>query len=151
MQDLVSKWVQEGQIYVWRYRSPPRGLRGWHFTGDPTGCRSIRSLLDHMAGGTACHRTLALGHASDAIVAVPVSGRAVQGHFTRLRIEYRPNEHRLGLTAEDDRLTMTVGGSLLVGLASAFTSVEIGQGDFGLATSKERDAEIWWFWWMPQV
>ena len=60
MRNGVNEWVQEGRLYVWRYADPKRGWRGWHFTADPAGCRSVRNLLDRMHSGEPCHRTLRL-------------------------------------------------------------------------------------------
>lgn len=62
MRDWVAEWRQEGEIFVWRYPKQSKHAGEWHFTGDPVGCRSIRNLIDRMAGGEACHRTMRLWH-----------------------------------------------------------------------------------------
>jgi hypothetical protein len=151
MRDWVSEWVQEGRLYVWRYLDPRPGWRGWHFTADPAGCRSVRNLLDRMQGGGPSHRTLRLERVTEEILSVPNYGRNSAGRYVRLRIAYRPECEALQLSAEDDLLVMTVGGRRLRKLSAAFAEVETGGGDFGIHTSDDREAASWMFWWMPDV
>lgn len=149
MRQGVAEWVQDGRLYVWRYAQPNRSWRGWHFTADPSGCRSIANLLDRMHGGDACHRTLRLDEVTDAILAGPNYGHSIAGRFTKLRIEYRPEAENLDLQAEADVLTMIVAPARLRKVVTAFRHVEIGTGDFGIETSSSRKADHWMFWWMP--
>ena len=151
MRDWVSEWVQEGRLYVWRYADPKRGWRGWHFTADPPGCRSVRNLLDRMQGGGPSHRTLGLERVTDAILSVPNCGQKSRGNFRRLRIAYRPECEDLRLEAEGDLLIMTVGARRLRKLSAAFAEVETGGGDFGIDASDDRKADQWMFWWVPDV
>ncbi len=152
MRDWVSEWVQEGRLYVWRYADPDRSCRGWHFTADPAGCRSVRNLIDRMQGGEASGRTLRLDKVTDAILSVPNYGRKTAGSFGRLRIAYRPECDALRLAAEeDDLLVMTIGGRRARKLSAAFAEIEKGGGDFGVDTSDDRKADSWMFWWMPDV
>jgi hypothetical protein len=65
MKNWVNEWVQDGAIYIWRYPGTNRARNGWHFTGNPAGCRSIRNLLDGTRGGEDCYRTLTLGRISE--------------------------------------------------------------------------------------
>lgn len=149
MRNGVNEWVQEGRLYIWRYANPRRSWAGWHFTGDPAGCRSIRNLLDRMHGGEPCHRTLRLEPVTDAILSVPNYGRKPAGRFEKLRIEYRPECGDLGLSPADEALIMTVGDRRLRKLSAAYAEVEIGMGDFGIHTSESWKSEYWMFWWMP--
>ncbi len=151
MRNWVSKWVQDGRLYVWRYADAGRGWRGWHFTADPTGCRSIRNLLDRMHAGEPCHRTLKLEPVTEAILSVPNYGHRMKGRFEKLRIEYVPGFDELRMTPGGAALTMTVGDRRLRKLSAAFAEVEVGIGDFGIATSDEKRAETWMFWWMPRI
>lgn len=151
MTNGVNEWSQEGQLYVWRYANPKRGWRGWHFTADPTGCRSVRNLLDRMHGGEACHRTLKLGTVTDAILRVPNYGVKAMGKFEKLRIEYLPGFDNLYLSPEEPALIMTVGDRRLRSLTAAFAEVEVGLGDFGIGTSDKKNADTWMFWWMPRI
>jgi hypothetical protein len=150
MRDFVNEWRQEGRLFVWRYRAPRSGYRGWHFTGDPDGCRSLRNLLDCMMGGSARHRTLRLSPVTTAVQDVPGSLGPLDRTFLRLRIEYCPDGRDLALHPNADLLTMTVGSHMLRKLTAALTSVETGDGDFGLNPSDDRGTETWWFWWMPR-
>jgi hypothetical protein len=152
MKDWVSEWVQEGRLYVWRYADPNRGWRGWHFTADPAGCRSMRNLLDRMNGGEQRHRTLSVERVTEAILSVPNYGHKTAGSFSRLRVAYMPEQDDLQLSEEDGGLLiMTVGHSRLRRLSAAFADVEVGGGDFGIGTSDDRKAETWMFWSMPDV
>ncbi|MBB6124911.1 hypothetical protein [Sphingobium subterraneum] len=150
MTEWVSKWVQEGRLWIWRYANPRRDWRGWHFSADPAGCRSVRNLLDRMSGGGACHRTLKLDSITDDVLRVPNYDQKSFGQFSRVRIEYQPDAQDLSLHPENDRLVLTVGNRRLQKLASAFTDVEIDGGDFGIRTSDNRRAEHWMFWWPPR-
>jgi hypothetical protein len=151
MRDWVGEWVQEGRLYVWRYADPNRSWRGWHLAADPVGCRSVRNLLDRMQGGEPRYRTLRLERVTEAILGVPSYGRKNAGNFGKLRIEYLPGCEELQLSAEEDRLGMTVGCRRLRKLSAAFADIETGGGDFGIDTSDDRKADSWMFWWMPDV
>jgi hypothetical protein len=151
MRNWVNEWVQEGSLYVWRYADPGRGWRGWHFTADPAGCRSVRNLLDRMHAGEQCHRTLKLEPVTDAILSVPNYGHKADGRFDKLRIEYLPGFDGLRMAPDGTALTMTISDRRLRQLSSAFSEVEVGMGDFGVATSNEKRAERWMFWWMLNI
>lgn len=151
MRNWVNEWVQEGQLYVWRYANPRRGWNGWHFTGDPIGCRSIRNLLDRMHGGEPCYRTLRLQDVTDAILSVPNCGQKIAGRFHKLRVEYQPQSAELKLWPEEETLIMTLGEKRLRKLSAAFAEVEVGLGDFGIDTSDDRKSDHWMFWWMPSL
>jgi hypothetical protein len=151
MRNWVAEWVQEGRLYIWRYSEPGNDWRGWHFTADPAGCRSVRNLLDRMQGGDASHRTLKLEPVTDAILSVPNYGHKAEGHFEKLRIEYVPGFDALRMASDGPSLIMTIGGQRVRKLSAAFAEVEVGTGDFGIATSDDRRAESWMFWWMPNT
>ena len=150
MRDWVSEWKQNGRVFVWRYAEPNRSWRGWHFTADQEGCRSIRNLLDRMRGGEPCYRTLNLAPISDAILSVPNYGRRTDGKFTKLRIAFEPDAIDLLLSPVGEALEMTVGNARLRFLSAAFADVENGIGDFGIAPSDNRKSDPWMFWWMPK-
>ena len=150
MRDWVSKWVQEGDICVWRYPGNSRHAGEWHFTGDTIGCRSIRNLIGRMAGGEACHRTLKLRPVARAVSDAPGFGDAKGDHFTAMRIVFRPEASDLSIDVDGERLILTLGNGRIPALRAAFADVEVGQADFGIATSHDRKAKGWWFWWMPR-
>jgi hypothetical protein len=150
MRDLVSEWRQEGRLFVWRYPELRQKWRGWHFTADPVGCRSVRNLLDRMLGGEACHRSLRTEPVTDAILRVPNFGDKTVGAFRKLRIEYEPAFQDLRILPSGEALSMTVGERRLRKVAAAFAAMEVGGGDFEIATSDSRKSEPWMFWWMPR-
>ena len=150
MRDWVSEWKQEGRIFVWRYAEPNRSWRGWHFTADQAGCRSIRNLLDRMRGGEPCYRTLNLAPVTDDILSVPNYGHKLAGKFEKLRIAFDPGAEDLQLSPVGETLEMTVGNTRLRFLTAAFADVEIGIGDFGISPSDNRKSDPWMFWWMPK-
>lgn len=150
MRDWVSEWKQEGRIFVWRYAEPNRSWRGWHFTADQAGCRSIRNLLDRMRGGEPCYRTLNLAPTTEAVLSVPNYGHKTDGKFTKLRIEFEPDAADLLLSPVGETLEMTVGNARLRFLSAAFADVEHGIGDFGISPSDNRKSDPWMFWWMPK-
>jgi hypothetical protein len=151
MRDFVSEWRQEGRLFVWRYPGFRQAWRGWHFTADPVGCRSVRNLLDRMFGGEACHRTLRIEPVTRAVLRVPNFGDKAAGVFTKLRIDYDPAFQDLRIVPDGEALTMTIGDRRLRKLAAAFAQMEAGGGDFGIATSDNSKADPWMFWWMPDI
>lgn len=151
MANEVNQWVQEGHLWVWRYRNPSSNCRGWHFSADPPGCRSVMRLLDGMGGGPACHRTLSLASVTEDVLSVPNYSRQPLGRFDRLRIEFQPDVLDLSLNPNDDRLVLVVGNARLRKLVAAFADLEIGGGDFGIATSDSRRSDPWMFWWPPRA
>lgn len=145
----VDEWVQEGRLYVWRYKQARRNWRGWQFTADPAGCRSVRNLLDRMRGGAPCHRTLNLETVTNEILSVPNYGGAIAGGFGRLRVVYRPEFDDLQIEPDGEKLVMTIGERRIGKLSAAFAEVEVGMGDFGIDASDDRKMPSWMFWWMP--
>jgi len=150
MRNGVNEWVQEGRLCVWRYAEARRGWRGWQWTADPVGCRSVRNLLDRMQGGEPCHRTLRLEPVTDAILSVPNAGHTVAQRFGRLRIEHRAEVDALRMEPAGGVLNLTVGGPRLRKLSAALGRVEMGDGDFGMDAGERKEDE-WMFWWMPDV
>lgn len=149
MCDRVAEWRQDGQIFVWRYPKRNKHAGEWHFTGDPVGCRSIRNLIDRMAGGEACHRTLKIEPVKATIAAVPNYGDPKPDRFASMRVVFEPDAPDLSMADDGDRLILTFGEKRLRTLRAAFAEVEVGIGDFGVATSDDRKEKGWWFWWMP--
>lgn len=150
MQRAISEWVQRGHLWVWRYRDPGRNCRGWHFSADPAGCRSVIELLQLMNGATASHRTLKLAPVTDDVLGVPNFPRKPLGHFRTLRIEFQPGAEELALSPDDDRLVLIVGNARLQELLGGFVEVEVGLGDIAIAPSDKRRADPWMFWWPPK-
>jgi hypothetical protein len=65
-----------------------------------------------------------------------------------LRLEFRPDFEDLEIIVVEERLALTVGNNRIKSLSAAFALVKVGNGDFGIATSENRRAESWMFWWM---
>ena len=149
MTDWVNEWVQEGQLWVWRYAEPNRSWRGWHFSADPLGCRSVRNLIDRMGGGDPCYRTLRLKPVTDAVLAMPNYGKKCAEQFPKLKIEFQPYHTDLTLVPNEGTLVLTIGDQRLRRLSSAFADVEVGNGDFEIRTSDSKRADRWMFWWPP--
>lgn len=149
MDERVAEWRQEGRIFVWRYPKRNKHAGEWHFTGNPAGCRSICDLIDRMAGGKVCHRTMRLGQVTPAISSVPNYGEPKSDRFTTIRIAFEPDAGELAMEEDGERLILTFGNKRLRSLLAAFAEVEVGIGDFGITTSDDRKEKGWWFWWMP--
>ncbi|HEV2599026.1 hypothetical protein [Sphingopyxis sp.] len=149
MHDRVAEWRQEGRIFVWRYPKRSKHAGEWHFTGDPAGCRSICDLIDRMGGESACHRTLKIAPVTAAIATVPNFGEPKADRFATMRVAFEPDAGDLSMEADGDKLILTFGNKRLHTLRAAFAEVEVGIGDFGVATSDDRKEKGWWFWWMP--
>lgn len=150
MHASINGWSQKGRLWIWQYANANRSWRGWHFAADPQGCRSIRDLLDRMSIVEACHRTLDLEFVSDSLIYGIGYGRKCARQFDKLRLQFSPSATDLSLHSEEDRLVMNVNKQRLPQLASAFAQVEMGGGDFGIATSERKRSERWMFWWPPR-
>lgn len=147
MSGTVTAWQQAGRLHVWRYATPGRSRRGWHFHADPAGCASIVDLVVRMtAGAVRCHRTLQLGAVTPAVWGLPSLGPPKGDRFAKLRIEYSPDEAALRLEEADDRLVLRIGEKRAAALSAAFTELMVGLNDFGIATSDDKRAETWMFW-----
>lgn len=150
MRDWVSEWVQEGKLWIWQYANARRGWNGWHLAADPEGCRSIRNLLDRTSGGHERHRSLKLEQVSESLLKGIGYDRKCMRQFDKLKLHFLPEAEDLSLRPEDGKLVLTVGNRRLRKLASAFAEVEVGGGDFGIATSDVKRSESWMFWWPPR-
>ena len=148
-QDL-SAWKQEGRLWVWQYANPRHDWRGWHLSGDRAGCRSIQRLLDLMEGGVPCHRTAMLSPVTDSMLKGIGFGNRSEQPRDRMRICFEPDALSVTINTQPERLVMTVGNKFLRKLVAGFTSVEIGDGDFGLRLSDDKKAEPFMFWWPPR-
>lgn len=151
MRDWVSEWVQEGKLWIWQYANAKRGWSGWHLAADPEGCRSIRNLLDRTSGGHECHRSLRLEQVSESLLKGIGYDRKCMRQFDKLKLHFLPEAEDLSLCPDDGKLVLTVGNRRLRKLASAFAEVEVGGGDFGIATSDGKRSESWMFWWPPRL
>lgn len=149
MRDWVVEWRQDGDIFVWRYPKRNKHAGEWHLTGDPAGCRSIRNLIDRMAGGEACHRTMRLGRLTPEISAVPNYGEPKPDGFASMRVAFRPDAGEMAMEEDGDRLILTFGNKQVRDLRAAITDVEVGNGDFGIRPSDDHRIKPWYFWWMP--
>ena len=53
MDDALTRWRQQGRIYLWRYTAPrSRKLASWHFAADRAGRDSLVELLDLQLSAT---------------------------------------------------------------------------------------------------
>lgn len=138
MRNWVTEWRQEGQIFVWRYPKRSKHAGEWHFTGDPAGCRSIRNLVDRMAGGAACHRTMQLGRVTPAISAIPNHGEPKPDRFASMQVAFSLDADEMTMEEDGDRLILTFGNKRVSDLRAAFADVETGNGDFGIGRSDDR-------------
>lgn len=150
MRDLVNEWVQEGRLWIWQYANARRGWQGWHFAADPAGCRSIRDLLDRMNDGQESHRSLKLEPVSEPLLQGIGYDRKCSHQYDKLKLQFLPLADDLSLHPVGDKLELTVGNRQLPKLAAAFSDVEAGGGDFGIAASGDKRSETWVFWWPPQ-
>jgi hypothetical protein len=149
MTEGVNSWRQAGHIYIWRYAKPGKSRQGWHFTADPAGSDSLIDLVERMkVAGMPAHRTLSLGTVTPDIWNVPNFGPPKADRFAKLRISYVPEAPDLRLVASEGRLELNLGAARAVYLTAAFAEVAVGLGDFGIATSNDKHAETWMFWWM---
>ena len=104
-----------------------------------------------MLGDQLCHGTVTIEPVTDSILSVPNLGRRVAESFSVLRIDYDPAFQDLEIKRHGKILIMTVGAKRLRKVSAAFAQVEVGGGDFEIATSDRGKAEPWMFWWMPDI
>jgi hypothetical protein len=147
----VNESQQEGCLYIWQYADPNSSWRGWQFSADPLGCRSIRNLLDRMQGSNACYRTLKLDPITNDVLSVPNYSHKIDKQFAKLRVEYVPSFENLEIKPNENALILKVGTRRVHDLSSAFAKIETGDGDFGIRTSDAKRSEIWMFWWAPNI
>lgn len=108
MRNQVKDWVQEGRLCVWRYAEARQGWRGWQWSADPPGARSLRNLLDRMHAGGPCYRNLRLEPASDTVLSVPNARYPVAERCEKLRADYQPGFADLHLDPAGEVLVLAV-------------------------------------------
>jgi len=145
MQNQVNNWRQEGRIFIWRYAKPNRRTHGWHFTADRRGCASFRDLLGKLRGMEGAYRTWQLEKLPEIAWSGPNLGRPKADGFRRLRIEALATGEVPRLEPEGDLLKLTLTEIGRDELYAAFTSLSIGQGDFGFTPDENGNLPPWMF------
>lgn len=146
MRGWVAEWVEDGKVWVWCYENAEPDWRGWHMTADPSGCRSIRNLLDRMNGCDACSRQIALQPVPDNLLQNVGHTQSIAPQLPNIEIQFTPDVMGMSVQKSVGKLELKIGNARIRKLAAAFAQVEIGHGDFTLATEFDR----FFFWWPPR-
>jgi len=148
MSSGVNEWKQQGKLYVWRYARAGRSRRGWHFSADRLGCISLLDLLDRLRGIDGLYRTWQLTGLKREAWRAPNYGPPKSEQFKRLRVAFKQDAEALSLTPDGEILMLSVGPASIDRLYAGFTSLSIGEGDFGIAPEATGKEPPWMFWWI---
>ena len=145
--DDLNQWCQKGQIYIWRYDTNKWDRKGWHFSGDRKGCLSFLDLLARLRNKDDQYRTWKLAPLPENAWRVPNYGRPRRDRFDRLRVNFDREATSLSFDVEGEMLILSLGPESLEKVVACFTSVSIGEGDFGISPDPNDKEPPWMFWW----
>jgi hypothetical protein len=145
MEQHISKFKLQGNIYLWKYKANTRNYPGWNFTADDLGCRSFVELLTLM-------RSSLYGSKKSIQLAEPTNAQtraAVDLMFfpaQSLLVVYKKG--RAGMWKMEKingALELSFDDDTAEKLQRAVERVRNGEGDFAISDSSEEN--ILYFWW----
>lgn len=140
-----------GKLWLWRYRTPKRGWRGWHLSADPAGAQAFMALLDFLPSDDAAYRTLPLEPVSEALLHGVGYRQACERPFAKLRVACSDEVVGLELIEEEDQLRLTMGAIGRAELRVSLHRLATGEGDFALHSATTNGRVSWHFWWPPRA
>ena len=146
----VSRWKQQGRVFLWRYVENTRNYPGWHLTADAVGARSLLELTSLMrAASWPSRTTIDLTRPTEAILKVPNNrdGEARWVGATRLCIRSAPelSPTHWDIRQVDDTVELRPGSEMLAQLDRGLHDILDGRGDYSMGGPP---AELW-FWRFP--
>lgn len=151
MQALKSPPLFSGKLWLWQYREPKQGWRGWHLSADKAGAQAFISLIDFLPSDDAAYRTLHLEPVSEALLRGVGYNQACERPLSKLRVAYSEEASGLELVDRVNHLHLTIGAVSRAELHASFRRLADGEGDFVLHTETTTGRVCWHFWWPPRA
>ncbi len=136
-----------GKLWIWQYRQPKQGWRGWHMSADGQGAQAFIALIDFLRNDHASYRTLPLEPVSEALLHGIGYNQVCDRHVAKLRVAYSSELTGLELVEEGNHLQLTIGAAGYVDLIACLHRLACGEGDFVLHTDTKKGRICWHFWW----
>lgn len=137
----MEKWLQGLDVWAWKYRDPPRGYRGAHFTALPSSCDPLLRAVDVVeAEGPGSRRSVPLRPLRPEFER-QITGGMRYKTFRRLRIIVEPGGGDLEqycVNEQGDQLLIVLTPGHLSDIRWVFESVSKGIGDGSVRPTQDR-------------
>ncbi|MCA3692763.1 hypothetical protein [Aquidulcibacter sp.] len=140
-----------GKLWIWQYRQPKEGWRGWHVSADRAGAEAFITWINFLRSDDAAYRTLPLEVVSEPLLYGVGYNQACDQQFDKLRVAYSPDVSGLELVAQGNHLQLTIGATSCADLIACLERLARGEGDFVLYTTTTSGRLCWHFWWPPSA
>jgi len=151
----VQAWksppVFTGKLWLWQYRRPRPGWRGWHMSADRQGAQSFIDLIDFLGSNDAPYRTLPLEPVSEALLQGVGYNQSCDLQFAKLRVTFSLEASGVELVEEGGLVHLTIGEASCANLIACLHRLADGEGDFSLNTNTRIGRVVLHFWWPPRV
>jgi hypothetical protein len=159
----MTVWVQQGKVFLWRYREGVSNYPGGHLTADVAGCQSLEELLTKFVDTPRNRQAMVrVTRPTEDVLSVPNNrgGKAKWSSPEELQIEMlaesaNPVEWRF--QPKGFRFQLVAGKGKLLELRDAIRGIPRGKGDFAIGPEDDSpESAAWedmclWIWWMPRV
>lgn len=148
----VQRWMQHGQVFLWRYRDKPRNYPGWHLSANPRGAETLLELFRLMHNAPySSEQVVKISDPTPSVRSVPhyVRGedRWQAAHLWRVRYaKGRSTPSEWTIVFAGSELQLSVGETHLLALIRGAEALRAGSGDYSIAGDSADDHACMWFW-----
>ena len=151
MQAWKSPPVFTGKLWIWQYRQPKPGWRGWHVSADGQGAQAFIALIDFLRNDDAPHRTVPLEPVSEAQLHGIGYKVRCDRQFGKVRVNFSSEGSGVELVEEDSQVHLTIGMASCDDFISCLHGLANGEGDFSFHSDTRMGQVVLHFWWPPRV
>ncbi|HEY5909095.1 MAG TPA: hypothetical protein VJA21_00670 [Verrucomicrobiae bacterium] len=156
----MEKYLQNLEVWCWRYKENTRNYPGLHFTAKPAACDAISGCLRQLRKeGDGARRTIPL-RPLKAEDEAKISGGQKYECFSRLRITIHAESDQLRQMAfrvESSLVHLDFTERSMSGFEKGLSDVKAGRGDYAIEPEEdkeqgrrlgelERASKCLWFW-----
>jgi hypothetical protein len=145
---IVSKWKQNGMVYLWRFPKLGEKGKGFHTTADELGTASIAELFDLMLNAQyPSKQTIQTSPVSNSVASASFNHphSSLSSWIVRYPKGSVPDTQWI-LTRQADVIELVLGKTKQIELRDAFVDIKKGGGDYCLGNNdSEQDIWFWWF------
>ena len=136
----------KNQLFLWKYKTPSRGYRGYHITGTADGLDSVLSKLSaeqHPLKKSIVVNT-ELSPVTENELTVPgFAGRARAFLRLNVRVALNDSSNRFRIAEAGECCEITLSGVRLPEFINGLEDIKRGKGDYAMS----GDTSDLWFWW----
>ena len=117
----IDKWIQNGDVFLWRYTENTKNYPGWHLALDVLGANSLLKLFSSMkALNQPTMRTIRLSKPGSGVLARPNNRTSRIVAKDKLHINWtQDRKNEWSIDERDDEVIMVLGKKVLTNIEKA--------------------------------